>query len=369
MQQNVQSHSDNINDNIIGSCKVLETNKFPTNGDVLKHYLYIRRNGNSNDSKNLYHTSTADCVIKIWSKTTIPIIRKVKSWQMKYRSICRRGKACSTYQVKRFKDDLMKLFDIAVCQCDDICKCSYQFKIPRNEKVFLADQRGPRLLSIPIGRDSRNESFRPHSKPKLTKTNETVTRPHRRSTSKQIQSENSKMGLELPKKFKLTNFVREAQRFQISKRAAATVLNAFVKDLGIINKENIVDRHKIGRQMKKQNKAIEQCHKNQIIQFLNQTSCFGLYFDGKRDQTNVYVRNDHTNRNHLRKKTEEHISLVLEPSHLFYTHVTPKNGTAECIAECIWQQLKKDNIAVEKLLFVGSDGTTVNTGLHNGKDS
>lgn len=85
---------------------------------------------------------------------------------------------------------------------------------------------------------------------------------------------------------------------------------------------------------------IEQCHKNQISQFLAQVPCFGLYFDGKRDKTNVYVRNEGTNRNHLRQQVEEHISIVFEPNHLFYTHVTPENGTAECIAECIWQQLK-----------------------------
>lgn len=179
----------------------------------------------------------------------------------------------------------------------------------------------------------------------------------------------SQVETKIPKKFKLTNVAKERQRLNISNRATATIVNAFVKDMGISDKVNIIDQHKIARETSKQNKALEQSHKNQISQFLTEIPCFGLYFDGKKDKTNVYIRNNVTNRNHLRKQIEDHYSLIFEPNHLFYTHVTPNKGTAQSIAACICQKLQTDSVDAEKLLFVGCDGTNVNTGLHNGKNS
>lgn len=365
-------------DHIVGVCKTFEPNKLPSKGEVLQHFLHIRRNGKHNDPIDLYFGKTADSIIKVWQKTTIPIIykksviEKLKFYYRKYDNICKSYKRVSFGdQVKKFQNDLTNLFDIAVCKCKDECKCSYQFKIPRNEIVFLVDQRGPRELFLALEKESQNKSVDQSAERKCEQFKKAVKalRRHSHTIPKRQRVESSPPRTEhfIPKRIKLTNVVRETQRLNISKRATATVLNAFAKDLGVSNEKNIIDQFKIARHTSKQNKAIEQNHKSKINEFLSQTSCFGLYFDGKKDKTNVYVRNEDTERNHLRKEIEDHYSLVLEPNHLFYTHVTPEKGTAASIAECIWQNLKKDKFDLDKLLFIGCDGTNVNTGLNNGK--
>lgn len=50
----------------------------------------------------------------------------------------------------------------------------------------------------------------------------------------------------------------------------------------------------------------------------------------------------------------------------YYNHVTPNGGIGVEIAQAIWQQLSSDNINMEKLLFLGCDGTNVNTGHEHG---
>lgn len=92
----------------------------------------------------------------------------------------------------------------------------------------------------------------------------------------------------------------------------------------------------------------------------------GVFFYGKKDKTNVSVRNEETTNYHLRSKTEEHYAIVLQPNNLFYTHVTPTSGTAKNIAESICEKLEADEIDLSKLLFIGCDGTNTNTSYKNG---
>lgn len=74
---------------------------------------------------------------------------------------------------------------------------------------------------------------------------------------------------------------------------------------------------------------------NNVIDSLNQKPYFELFFDGKKDKTSVFLRNENTSQNHLRSKIEEHYSLVQQPDNLFYAHVSPPNGTAKSIAQAI----------------------------------
>lgn len=69
---------------------------------------------------------------------------------------------------------------------------------------------------------------------------------------------------------------------------------------------------------------------------------------------------------HVCKSLEEHYTLVFQPNNIFYHHVTPISGKATAIGQCILDKLKTDRIDLEKLLFIGSDGTNTNTGNENG---
>lgn len=69
-------------DNIFGICSDFKSNKLPTNEDVLKSFLFYRREGNNWDSKFEYIVKTTSAIQNIWMKTKIPIILK-KSIQNK----------------------------------------------------------------------------------------------------------------------------------------------------------------------------------------------------------------------------------------------------------------------------------------------
>lgn len=102
----------------------------------------------------------------------------------------------------------------------------------------------------------------------------------------------------------LSNVVRERQRYNISTRATASLLNAFLNDINMASEENIIDRNKIIRETTKFNSSCEQTHQQKITD--GGEKCIGLFFDGKKDKTNVVVQNSSTMRNHPRKQEENH---------------------------------------------------------------
>lgn len=172
-----------------------------------------------------------------------------------------------------------------------------------------------------------------------------------------------KIGTSNPKN--LNSVARECQRMGISTRAAATLINAYKKDSGDTDPNNVVDRNKIVRAIDKCNDRSTNSHRNAINTFIEDHAVYGLFFDGKKDKSNVYTKNEGTMRNHLRKETEDHYTLVFQPSSVYYTHITISDGKAESIATQIWNKVQCDQICSDKLLFIGCDGTNVNTG-HSG---
>ena len=60
---------------------------------------------------------------------------------------------------------------------------------------------------------------------------------------------------------------------------------------------------------------------------------------------------------------QEHFRCVSEPHGEYLTHVTPINATGRAIAKELVAVVRERNI---KLEVMGMDGTSVNTGIHNG---
>lgn len=54
-------------------------------------------------------------------------------------------------------------------------------------------------------------------------------------------------------------------------------------------------------------------------------------------------------------------------ANLYYTHITPSYSKAEPIAKYIFKKSKDDQIDINKINFVGCDGTNTNTSLIFGK--
>lgn len=171
----------------------------------------------------------------------------------------------------------------------------------------------------------------------------------------------------ITKHIPLTNLSRECQRYNVSHRAAASISNALLKDLGVSSGNNMIDRNQIQRNITKFNKNVTETHLINIRETIKRSACVGLFFDGKKDKTKTYQLNKRTMRKHPRTVTENHYSIVFQPNNMYYTNITPRGSKAFHVSEGILEKLHADQIDTSKVKFVGGDGTSMNTGHHNGR--
>ncbi|KAF2887798.1 hypothetical protein ILUMI_18375 [Ignelater luminosus] len=92
----------------------------------------------------------------------------------------------------------------------------------------------------------------------------------------------------------------------VSDRNAAVLVNATLKDMGILTKKEsskVIDRNTIRR-----------------------LRANGVHFDGRNDRTLIQI----TKGGESKRKTitEEHVVLVSKPGSLYLGHVTPNSGTS-----------------------------------------
>jgi desulfoferrodoxin (superoxide reductase-like protein) len=117
----------------------------------------------------------------------------------------------------------------------------------------------------------------------------------------------------------------------------------------------VIDRSKIRRERVKVRRRLQ-------VQSVKHVS--GLYFDGRKDKTRVQVKKGKKSYPHI--LTEEHITLVSEPTSQYLGHITPASGTAKNIQSAIVSFLLANEIDTDKLTVIGCDGTNVNTGTLGG---
>lgn len=368
-------------DAIVGICAEFPLNQLPTKVDVIKNILFHKiDDGDIIVANKQLIKKTVERIKIAWSKTDIQTVAdtsiercalKIFDRYLKLKQI--KHHKCYESQFNAFQMEMTSLFDISRCKCEDKCVCSYVDKIPKKEKQFLIDQRNERRMflgSIDVDatcqaesrekrkHNSKNDSPMPKRKTvQQTSDNDSPVQRSRSSTAVSVNT----------KRIPLTHVSREIQRFGISLSGAATLCNALLIDLGIGDAENMLDRIQIHRNVAKFNKQIATTHTQKIQQFVNESKCVGLYFDGKKDKSKTFELNNETLQRHPRVETEDHYSIVLQPNNLYYATITPKSSKAIDIAQGIFDKLKEDAIDVTKIKIGGGDGTNVNTGEHGGE--
>lgn len=376
-----------IIDKIYGICCVFGDEKLPTNADVLKQYLYNRKSGQYHDEKVKHFQDIASDIKLLWKKTKIAIVgdktieRKLQRLYKRYRDTMKHiSRPSFKHEAKKFRRASgSELFDIAICKCLENCKCSYEYKIRVDMRDFLYDQRNTRQLLIPVDNvasippiasssTSECSSVVGISAPQPKKKRKTADQQIMEQMPIEHQPQQENLTLITTRKTQYRNVVREKERHSLSSAVVSSIINAYNKDIGVASRNNIVDRNVINRQTKKHNAISEREYMSKLFENVNESSFFGLFYDGKKDKTKVLVENEETHNNHLRQQTQDHYTIVLEPFKKYYAHVTPSGGKSEQIAECIWQKLQTDNINMGKLLFLGCDGANVNTGHNNGRN-
>lgn len=113
------------NDIVFGICGDFQSNKLPTNSDVLKQFLYHRKKNNRCEQRYGFAKETAVAIINIWLITKIPmineksVIRKIEQLYDSYLLLLKsKNKSNFATAAKNFvQQNNVKLFDISICKC------------------------------------------------------------------------------------------------------------------------------------------------------------------------------------------------------------------------------------------------------------
>lgn len=391
---------------IFGNACELPYNVLPTNEQVAQHFLHIKTR--KNDTNKDKYKAVSEAVISLWNKASIPtihprsVMKRVETLISTGSELCR-SKSSSTRQAT-FLSSMNSLFDIAACNClisndestkqiSTSCKCPKHLKVPQQEQLFLLDQRNSRKMFIgsldvestkrlrkrmlrkqddedkakKVKKTSDGDNKLDFDEDEANDSDTAVEASYQESDCEVLVfpdsdaesccSENTRpcqMRLPLP------HLAKEADRYGISDRAAASLATAVLIDVGFVSKEDqsfVIDKNKVHRERQKLRenlqRGVKQSHK-----FIT-----GIYFDGRRDVTLVKV-----NRNskwYGDTIVEDHYVLVEEPGGNYLTHVTPLSGKSTDIASSILKVIR-DADAGDCISAVGCDSTNTNTGCKAG---
>ncbi|GBO32825.1 hypothetical protein AVEN_27169-1, partial [Araneus ventricosus] len=134
-------------------------------------------------------------------------------------------------------------------------------------------------------------------------------------------------------------------------------------DVGLITSNNsdfVVDENKLRMEKAKVRKDL----KFQALSEAQALPLKGLYFDGRKDSTLIEERGD--TKRYMRKAKEERLCLVEELGSRYITHLSPSFGTAKQISATIIGYFEGITRDFSRLLAIGCDSTSVNTGWKSG---
>ena len=381
---------------VIGSPSVLPVNQLPTNRDVVNYVRLLAGGTKSEGRVTACIREAAEAVIAMWSAEGIPtiqthnVVRKMKQVYERFRRSNKVPKRMRERQAKQSLSEVSqfrKLFDIARCRCKDLrrCTCPLSNRIPPAEIAFLRDQRGVRKMklggvdyeetrkrrktaSLRMRRrtnegqgdvDQAGSSFidTDSSGLKIDETCQTDSpgTTDTNDSNKDVTSESeTKEYVQEANDDDLTNTALAADRYGLSNRAVAAIINGFQIDIGRVasgKTKLLVDPKKVWRERCRMRQSAvatrDQQHRDVGLK--------ALYFDGRHDQTSTGRGGDTT--------AEEHVAVVAEPGNEYLTHFTPISGKA------IDQTNELINVTAgygDSVRVLGCDGAAVNTGRSGG---
>lgn len=354
--------------------------------DIINYLIHLRDNGIPFVPRKYkfsnYFTFVIENVRNLWKKLKIPLLAKSSIRRLLSKLVEDYKKLCKNNS-EIFTHDWNKLFKISQCKCEIenniFCSCPQINQIPVFLKEFYIDQCGPRnFLISDFEQNLETDELNSISYPISTIHSEFV--PDEDDVDNdELDNEDNQLEIDSAIKTSdicLQNFSLALDRSDTSNRFGALLATTLIKDLKIslaakANKTNseidkkivsylenlIIDKNKIQRERLKARNFIKINNKNNSL-------LSGLSYDGKKEDT--LFKEIINNKIRIRKKTEEHITIVKEPNSEFIGYVTPLNGTSKQIQISITDFLSKEGIRTDNLVSINCDGAIVNTGHNNG---
>ena len=123
----------------------------------------------------------------------------------------------------------------------------------------------------------------------------------------------------------------------------AMLINSAFQNVGLITKEyqsKVVDKSKLHRErvgfhrkLNKENTA--------------STAIRGLYFDGRKDDTDYQEKIG--SKYYREKEKKEHITLLEEPQSKFFGHTVPQKGDSKSVTKSIFDYLNEKEVDLSNL--------------------
>lgn len=290
---------------IFGAPEEINENQLPTYKQVMKYYNLVRHqlklenNSKKEPSINEISEIVSSKVEYLWRKASIPtvshnrVMQLIKSYHAKCKNLLKSLKRLSEEKIQDFHRNSERLFDLSSCKCKDLelCKCSKDQKIPKEERAFLIDQRTERkmimgtvdLLTSKRKRklSDRNIKLKSYYDSSVCEPGPSHENPNTSITSESsdeeqtLPSSSSKPASKKRKIASLKNLSIICDRYGISDRAAAAVASAVLQDVKINNE--VIDKSKLRRARQKLRK--ETLSQGQL------DTIPALFFDGRKDKT------------------------------------------------------------------------------------
>ena len=144
-----------------------------------------------------------------------------------------------------------------------------------------------------------------------------------------------------------------ADRYGVSSRVTAAIVNAFQQDIGRVTPEDaslVVAPMKVWRARSRVRAEAVQ----EAATAASSAPMQSLYFDGRKDKTAVSSSSS---------VREEHVVVLREPGAEYITHFTPQSGRATDLFKELHAVALQFGADIRAL---GCDGTAVNTGIRGG---
>ena len=308
---------------IFGNASELPARVLPTYSDVMRHYLFERQICKENSKKDPSVSDISNVMATklkvLWTKSSIPSVshervkKMIVAYHQKYRALLKHMKGRKENVNFRKKVDEFRskadstLFDISTCKCSNFtdCACDRMRRVPKEEQVFLEDQRTSRRMMIGgidikstkkkaqlVERKRKRECFLERASTSKEQLNLTETLSCETSEAEteckedptfEVPRSLKKKKINPPVKSKTFSKLASAcDRTGVSDRAAAIIASSVLHDIEGCSKTNpalVVDRSKVRRSREKHRRFLND------LQFTEYPAVIGIYFDGRKDHT------------------------------------------------------------------------------------
>lgn len=351
---------------LFGEAKEMSDEYLPTHGDILLHYLFL--NEKQNISFKEVTPYVTDKIIEIWHNFPLPILQRKSIHKKLGRFLDQhhgviKNKHMQPHLLADFRVLLGTLFWVSKCTCDLLTSNCTCYNVPLFMKSFIVDQLTHRRMTI-------SQFVETIPQPTISTEMQTQGLSSDDTWEPSIPTGAASMDYEeegepaargpYTQNVTLSNFAIKCDRYGVSHRAAAALASGLMKDLNIKDKNDqmlIVDKNKVQRERNR-------CRNEALKKRLDTSTLLAFAFDSRKDET--LVSEMIHNKLHTRKIKEPHMVVVREPNSTYLGYIISTEETAEAKCHQLIDFFGKNDISLDSLVAILSNGEPVNTGVRGG---